>query len=295
MVDPLEEPKLAAHQVEYFRNSGIIFTGSYEGKKTLVMPEEIVKSQSIQETDKQFMSICLRNTAWIKLTQGFLYYYGTLTFDELLVLLKKYLKEPVDVSDYLSVMEQASSYYKQIRMDHIGFSHIRVFDAEKVKREHQMRKEIEFYQFSKDQLLRAGEPDYIDRNNSFIQFVHYLTQNYEISRQEAEGIAEECVYATKIGEAPNQILQFLQSRLEFKNIEMLKACMDKVINLMNNSRQWFLKGYTPIELSAHEKKSLLPLPKSKQNVVDITTRKKTGRNALCPCGSNKKYKNCCGK
>jgi hypothetical protein len=27
----------------------------------------------------------------------------------------------------------------------------------------------------------------------------------------------------------------------------------------------------------------------------ITTRRKTGRNAPCPCGSGKKYKNCCGK
>lgn len=71
--------------------------------------------------------------------------------------------------------------------------------------------------------------------------------------------------------------------------------MDKVINLMNNSRQWFLKGYTSMELSAHERKSLLPLPKRKQNVVDFSTRKKVGRNALCPCGSNQKYKNCCGR
>lgn len=45
----IEVPKLAAHQVEYFRNSGIIYTGTYEGKKILAMPEEIVKHQTIRE------------------------------------------------------------------------------------------------------------------------------------------------------------------------------------------------------------------------------------------------------
>ena len=29
--------------------------------------------------------------------------------------------------------------------------------------------------------------------------------------------------------------------------------------------------------------------------VKSDTEKKVGRNDLCPCGSGKKYKNCCGK
>ncbi len=291
----IEDPQLAAHQLEYLRNSGIFFTGSYEGKRIVGMPEELVKNQFIQENDKQLTSICRRNTEWIKLTQGFLYYYGTLTIDELIILIEKCMNEKVSVIDYLSVIDEASQYYKQILMDHFGFSNIRVFDPEKVIREHQMRKDLEFFPFTKEQLLRAGEPEYIERNDSYIEFVNFLTQNYEISRQEADGIVEECVYASNIGEAPNQILQFLQSRLEINSIDMLNACMEKVVKLMNNTRQWFLKGYTSEELSVHERKSLLPLPVNKKNVVDFTTRKKIGRNDLCPCGSGKKYKKCCGR
>jgi SEC-C motif len=291
----IEEPKLDAHQLAYFRKYGIIFTGTYEGKKIVAMPEELVKHQFIQEYDKQFMSICRRNTEWIKLTQGLLYYYGTLTIQELFDLLKKYSKEPISIYDYLTVMEVASSYYKQIRMDHIGYSNIRVFDSEKVKREHQMRKNLEFFPFSKEQLLKAGEPEYIERNEFYIQFVQFLTRNYEISNQEADDIVEECVYATRIGEGPNQILQFLQSRLEFESIDAIRACMDVTINLMNNTRQWFLKGFSPKELSAHEQKTLHPLPNNKKNIIDFKTRKKISRNAPCPCGSNKKYKHCCGR
>jgi uncharacterized protein YecA (UPF0149 family) len=156
-----------------------------------------------------------------------------------------------------------------------------------VKQEQQKRIGLEFFPFSKEQLLTAGEPGYVERNDSYKQFVTFIIQNYSISRKVADEIAEECVYATKIGEAPKDILQYLQSRLEFDRIDTIQACMEKVVHLINNTREWFLKGYTPVELSAQEKKALQPLK--------IVKNKTIGRNEPCPCGSKKKYKKCCGR
>jgi hypothetical protein len=285
-------PRLESHQLEYFRSIGFVFTGSFEGKKILAISEEIVRHPLFKQNNKKLMLTCSRNTVWIKLTQGLLYYYGNLSVMELIQLVEKYTNEPVNFSEFISVMEHACSYYQQFRMDQFGFSQIRVFDAERVKQEHQMRKELDYFPFSKEQLVRAGEVGYVDRNTSYLQFVDFLTKNYEISKKEADEMVEECVYATNIGEGPNQIIQFLSSRLEFEDREALTAFVEIVMNLMNNTRQWFLKGYTPHELSARNRKSLVPLPE-KTNVVEF--KKKIGRNDPCPCGSNKKYKNCCGK
>ncbi|PLS09601.1 YecA family protein [Neobacillus cucumis] len=288
------DPDLAQQQAAYLRESGIAFTGTYEGGRILAMPVEIVHHPIFQENDQQLSAICRRNSEWIRLTQGLLYYYGTLTINELHDLLEKYTNEPVRLSNYLSVIDHAISYYKQIHRDEIGFSDFRVFDSKKAKMEHQMRKDLAFFPFTKEQLLKAGEPDYIERNASYIQFVQFLTQNYEIDREEADGIVEECVYATNIGESPNDILQYLQSRLEITTIDMFKAFMDHVVNMMNNSRQWGLKGYTPRELGAKERNSLLTLP-DENKIIDFASKKKIGRNDPCPCGSGKKYKKCCGR
>ena len=290
----MKAPKLTANQLNYFRNIGIIFTGTFEGNRILAMPEEIVKNQFIQDKHKQLITISRRNTEWIKLTQGLLYYNGTLTLTELHDLLEKLMNEPIRLFDYLTVIDHAISYYEQIRRDQFGFSNSRVFDSEKVKDEHNTRKDLAFFPFSKEQLLRAGEPGYIEQNDSYLQFVNFLTQNYEMSRQEADGIVEECVYANNMGESLNHIFQFLQSRIEIENIEMSKACMDKVVNLVNNTKQWFLKGYSPRELSsANAQQSLRSDPKP--SIIDFATRQKVGRNDPCPCGSNKKFKKCCGR
>ncbi|MBT2655595.1 SEC-C domain-containing protein [Bacillus sp. ISL-18] len=292
----MEAPKITANQLNFFRDIGIIFTGTFEGKRILAMPEEIVNTQFIQDNNKQLITITRRNTEWIRLTQGLLYYYGTLSLTKLHELLEKYMNQPVNISDYLSVIEHSISYYEQIKMDQFGFSHFRVFDPEKVKGEHKARRDLAFFPFTKQQLLRAGEPGYIERNDSYLQFVHFLTQNFEMSRQEADEIVEECLYAANLDESLNHIFQFLESRIEIENIEMVKACMDKIVNLVNNTKQWFLKGYSPRELSsANEQESLQTFSNPKQNMIDFTTRPKVGRNDPCPCGSNKKFKKCCGK
>jgi SEC-C motif len=289
------EPNLTNNQMEYFRNCGILFPGMNNGKKVLAMPEEWVKILGSHTDQSKWKPIIRRNTEWIKLTHGLLYYYGSLTLRELLAMLKKYTKKEVPVSDYLSVIDHAHFYYEQIMINDEFFSNIRVLDPNRVKIEHQKRKSLDFYPFSKEQLIKAGEPNFVDRNESYQRFVQFLRQNYEISREDADSIAEECQFAIRIGEGPGDILRYLHTMLEFEGFDTINACMEKIVHLMNHTREWFLKGYTPNELVQVEKRYLQPSPIQKNNVVDIQSRRKIGRNEPCPCGSGKKYKKCCGK
>ncbi|MED3563697.1 SEC-C metal-binding domain-containing protein [Bacillus xiapuensis] len=111
-----------------------------------------------------------------------------------------------------------------------------------------------------------------------------------MDRKTADSFVEECVYATRIGEGPNQVMQYLGSVLEFESLEMVQTVMDQVVYLMNNTKQWFLKGYTPIEL---REQSLQPGLVTSPKHSESKTNEKIGRNDPCPCGSGKKYKKCC--
>ena len=42
-------------------------------------------------------------------------------------------------------------------------------------------------------------------------------------------------------------------------------------------------------------KSLDGTTKAKENTPIVNNKPKVGRNDPCPCGSGKKYKNCCGR
>lgn len=76
----------------------------------------------------------------------------------------------------------------------------------------------------------------------------------------------------------------------FDGMEQAKVTTQLIVDVQNNTRLWTNYGHTPSELTGVRKSNLLPFP----SVHPISVQK-TGRNEPCPCGSGKKYKNCCGK
>jgi hypothetical protein len=290
-------PSLEPRQFNYFETYGILFTGTFKDEKVVVMPQEIVEALLELDGRDDIQFIITRNTEWIKLTNGALYYYGTLKLSQLSDILEKHNRGLIRLAEYIKIIEQAVKYYQVIRIDADGFSNARVVDSETVLREHKMRNELGYYPFTKAQLLAAGEPDFVERNASYLKFVQFLLDHFKMTKLEADMIVEECVYAKRIGEQPKDILQYLQSRVEIENIETLRGIMDRIIDLMNNTRDWFLKGYTPSELRPESNKGIHSLQSQDRKIVDFHAKKKQkiGRNDPCPCGSNKKYKKCCGK
>lgn len=281
------------HKINYFRASGLVYSGTYNGEKALVIPNELMEPILSLANHLNIRSVIKRNTEWIKLTTGFLYYYGTLGLIQIEELLKTYTKEPFVLHEYIMVMHEAISYHKDVYVDAHGYSHRDVDDYETVKKEHRMRKSLSFYPFKKNQILKASEANFVDRNESYIELVNFIRKNYELSREEADILVEDCVTSIRNGDILNEVLELLGSELEFDSMETVQAFADLVVSLVNNTREWFLKGYTPTELSDRKKSALQPLPETKLREGKKVV--KVGRNEPCPCGSGKKYKKCCGR
>ena len=275
-------------QIEYLRGRGIVFTGSFNGQRVLAMPPELMTAfKDIDSRD--FRKKIKRNTEWIHLTQGVLYYYGTLGIHQLALMIEELTNTEIsDPWELYTVLFEAALFYKEIRLDVHGFSNCRVFDPEIVLKEHKQRPDLNFFPFSYDQLYKAGAADYIDKNYAFRKMARFLADNYDIGINEADEVVEECVYAIRIGEPVSSIMEFLQQQFEIEEEQLLNEFMEHITFLSNNTRQWFLKGYTAGELSP--KDNVIPFP-GKNNKKN----EKVGRNDPCPCGSGKKYKRCCGK
>jgi len=277
-------------QIEYFRSRGIIFSGSLDGKKVLVMPPELISEfKKIDSAD--FRKVVRRHTEWIRLVQGLLFYYGALSMNQLLQMIEDLTETKItDPVEFLNVLFDAAEFYEEIVPDLVGFANCRVFDPERVIREHKQRPELDFYPFTYEQLYKAGAPGYVDKNFAFQRFSKFLADVYDISIGEAEAVVEECVYAVRIGEPFGNIIKFLQEQFEIDDEELFKEFVEHVGFLSNNTRQWFLKGYSPKELSQKDKTRIIPFP-----VNTDGTKPRVGRNDPCPCGSGKKYKKCCGR
>lgn len=292
---------ISASNAEAFMGFSIIFPGLYENEKILFIPGELINIFS-QIDDSELLNIVQRNTEWIQLTHGLLHYYGVVEVWLIKQRIETLTGQKIDFPEFMNVMSFASDFYGQVRCTFYGYQDDRVFDAKKIVEEHRMRPGVDYYPFTKKQLLKAGDPGYVDKTPEMNSFINFLLKYYKLSDRETNEIALQITNMINADSKPTLIIQYLQSWMEFPSFEFVQQLTAKIMELYNNTRQWVLKGHTPNELFQEEKKYLKPLPaesfkisQPNSKVIDLATRIKIGRNDPCPCGSGKKYKKCCGK
>ncbi|MGC4377670.1 SEC-C metal-binding domain-containing protein [Fictibacillus sp. Mic-4] len=286
-------------KIESLMGYGIIFPVIKKEKKILTIPTELcVEFEHIDDTELQ--EKIRRNTEWILLTHGLLYYYGVLNTSKILDRIRSLTEQKVEIGEYLHVIHTASDYYDQVRFSNGYLKDHRIFDEKKIIDQHKMRSDIDYYPFSKKQLLKAGVPGYIEKTPAMKKFLRFLLEHYDLTAGETDEIAIQMNNIIHMDLEPSMMFQYLQSRLEFPSFEFVQQLTEKMMDVYNNSHMWVLKGYTPAELSKKEKTHLNPVPSEPFGQAGTGTKergnsRKIGRNDPCPCGSGKKYKKCCGK
>lgn len=279
----------------------LLFPCIYNNERILYMPPELCDLFS--RTDgTELERIIKRNTEWITLTHGMLYYYGVMGVRVLTERIERLTGGKVDYFEYLDVLTPAIGFYGQVRYSEYGICDRRVPDPKGLFVEHRSRQSVDYYPFTKKQLFKAGAPGYIDRTPALNAFLMFLKEYYDLSEEDKNEIALQLIDIINDNGKPDEIIKYLESRLEIPSFDFLQLLTTQISELHNNTRQWVLKGHTPGELFQEEQKFLKPLPRepflvaqAEPEVIDLKTRKKIGRNDPCPCGSGKKFKKCCGR
>lgn len=217
-------------------------------------------------------------------------------------MLSKRIGESYDRLQFYQVLNESLLYREEAEYTEWGFCHLSVEDADAVYDEQQARQDIDYYPFTEKQLEKAGQPGFVDDTPEMRRLLHFLKANYKILPEEVDDIAFDCWEIINNTSRALDLMDYFKDRFDFPSVAMVKQLMQYLTDLNNNTRQWILKGHTPQELFSREVKAAgsISVPYSApqiglDNVFDIRSGQKIGRNDLCPCGSGKKYKKCCGK
>ncbi|MCU6709611.1 SEC-C metal-binding domain-containing protein [Paenibacillus sp. J5C_2022] len=272
---------------------GLLFTGKRNGTKSVVAPQEVLEAFNKLD-EAAYEAVIHRNSEWIRLARGMLHYYGTLEVSTLYELLSRLEGQHLALEQFTAVLADEIASFDGIKLNEAGLSNERVFDSRRVLNEHKLRESVPFHSFTREELLEAGEPGFVDRNASYRAFVSQLVRQYGLSAEEADELAEECVYATRIGEPMPNIAHYLGYQFDMESGDPVPL-IEKLVALMNGTRQWFLKGYASDQLTDSGSRYNGPLLVNGGGKQQLASAKKVGRNEPCPCGSGKKYKKCCAK
>ncbi|NMB34707.1 MAG: hypothetical protein GX989_00295 [Firmicutes bacterium] len=258
----------------------------------------------------------------MRYVNGLLYFYGVMDFENLYRAVAENLPGNLERDTFKAILdgegiEEGSSpelcYNKGL------YYHFGVEDVNRVLKEQRARKEIPYRPVTEREARFIAKRQYSSLwNLPGKRLFRLLQKKYGYSGEEAremilywEGMHKNDVPTTEA------LSNFLEN-IHPNSMDEAQSLINSLMELSNHTPLWILKGWTPHEVFERFEKPLTkPLPakpfewdeggavgKAKDGVKDEAKNgaksgagkkggRKVGRNDPCPCGSGKKYKNCC--
>lgn len=265
--------------INYLRKRGLVFTVNIGDELNIVIPEElrIIIDRNLTKDIKEKSKL---NYQIIRVVAGMAYYYGVISFECLKNTLNSLLNIKISDDVLLALVYDGEELGYDYVVNENYICHIDVEDADMML-SMQKESEISYYKFDKKALMAAGKPDFIEDNKQKSKLESALGELFVIDKnilaEEMDGFIFAIKNEMNMDEAINNFLE----AYEIQSDEERNIFIYELQLFAKSIRRWSLKGYSETEIE-----------KANQRVVNEV---KIGRNDPCTCGSNKKFKKCCGR
>ena len=176
-----------------------------------------------------------------------------------------------------------------------------VEDAKKVWKEIKKRKDIPYKDFEYGEIMDAGLLPNPIFETEYDEEVFRMLDNDDEDDDFVEQTLTDTWFCVQMGSSPSDSLQLFLDAMCWDYEDLTNDIVQTLTNYQNSLPRWDLKGHSPkeafemgIQLPEKKKDDLGTFISSNGSPI-VNATPKIGRNDPCPCGSGKKYKNCCGK
>ena len=200
--------------------------------------------------------------------------------------MEKEEKEQVSFGDFFGVILNAACWQNILIPTTVGVKYYTLIDEFVLEKEQVKRSDLAFAKLSYSDVYDAGSENYIEATPAYKELAQFFMRESGLEVLQAADVVGEIIILLQNGETISAAVNYVSDMGLLKDAEQYKKVMYLLSNLNNTTRLWLIKGHTPNELSQDEiLGKIVPF-------ADVR-RQKVGRNDPCPCGSGKKYKNCC--
>ena len=284
-------------RLDYLRGLGLIACGTDEaGMLTWFLPDEIQAKWKAIDSGT-YRSLVDLNTEVARLTAGLLFYYGYLNFDQLHEKVTAYLepaqREQVSFMDLVGVLLNASCWKKTLVALPHGVKYYTLIDEEALENAQIQHSNLDFAPLSYSEVYDAGDDHYIDATPAYQALAQYIMHAYGYDVLKAADVVGEVYILLQNGQPMDKASDYLDELGFFDEEAKARELLPLLIAFNNTTHLWPLKGNTPERLMQQGAGASEPHGKVLSFAEAQKKRAKAGRNDPCPCGSGKKYKNCC--
>lgn len=277
----LGELKLEDYRLDYLRGIGIMFCGVTDGRLEWYMPKEI-QAEYKKINNAAFQQIVALNSEVIRLSAGLIYYYGLMDYDQLYERIKELIDDELEFADFIGIIFNGGCWCKNIVADQHELRNVDLMNVEALQQEQLKNSHLDYADIPYNKAWDAGEETYVESTGAYRALAQFFMNNCSLDVLQAAETVRTINIIIQNGYGMQEITGFLKDR-KLVLVDMNKT--QEMYGLIKRYNQtlpmWALKGHT------FDEAGVMPQPEP------IRVGKKIGRNDPCPCGSGKKYKNCC--
>ena len=268
------------------------FIENKEGSKLRVAP--LIKDAYKQIDMTAIMPQIKRNSQLREYVISALNLYGVVKIEWAAELFNKYYEPATTRAELTELVKKDMrlACQSKIMEDYIVEETIYALDKSNFKDFVAATTDKDYFIPSKELLEKVNDETYYEPNLNIERLKGHLLKNYGVSKDKAEELVVAISMIARVdcdrtGKTMEIMIEEVANLgIEFKSLADINEIIKFIVPVINNTRKWINKGFTPNELSPHKFDERTG---QKVKVLDI------GRNAPCPCGSGKKYKKCCGR
>ena len=279
----VEMEALDIEDIFYLSSIGYTHPAKVEDQEVLVMPQEVMK-EFYQLDAMQMKALVNRNQKITNLLFAAMRYYGVISIDDAKAMFEKYIGEELDSQWFHQYIMHLENYYGSFRISKNYIVNELVGDEEQLIAKQVEKEGLGYYPIPQNEMFRIQRTEMWDRTPQMVDLMKVMEKYYDMSEEQMNDIIGQCILMAQMEESLSSIVAFVGEHVQFSKEKEAVQFVNKLVDLLNNSRLWVIKGFTPTELQP-----------AKEESATTVQQVKVGRNEPCPCGSGKKYKKCCGK
>ena len=272
MLNQIEEA--SAYKLGYFLQSGMLFSAVKDEELVVLMPE-IVQKLVKEKNNIQYRSSIKANSEIVNIYRGMNKAYGLLKLKDIKEIFKNYLPYEDKIEELIT---NAQDYYREYEIQGMFFINCFIDNWVDLLREIEQKTDINYALISKEELLSMANENYIYEADFGDAFFKEFLSMFNMEIPILEGLMESLYLEIQENEFEDVIGEILE-QLDDDSKDIKDFMLDSVGKFLRSIRLWRFKGAR--------------INENKEDVIN--DEKPIRRNDPCPCGSGKKYKDCCAK
>lgn len=273
-------------EVNFLESILIIEESIIDNNKIHIRFHEGMKNKLAKFINNENEKIIKKNQIIVDMIINIVDIYGLIKDYELLDMLNKFLNYNINMSYLIQLINLQIDLRNEIIIgdtkngNEIYLMTTLISNPEEIIYERE-RRDLYYKEYTKQELNRNIFESLVERREvrEVIEFLK--KKKVEFAK---EATITMIMYIMNIVQIDvNDFMELI--KIDFKDVDEAKEYLRLVMNLHNNIPHYSLYGHSPNEL--------LEMQLEKSSVKEERKKSKIGRNDPCPCGSGKKYKNCC--